>query len=538
MKIMEKKVTEKEWLLIVGLFLATVLRSLWVGAGVASVSEKLFLSISAGSGVKSLLIDLLILYLLVLICKIMHNLFVPILQKSITLRLQNKMVNKLKNAADLNINEKGEVFTQIDKRAQSLATDSVNYLVKFFTVTFGVIFSGIFIYNKNKQLLLYILLAGILCIFFMTRKGNAQVAKLNQQFMEKDNQISAYQWEYIRNRESAAYLNSHKIFEKLHERNQEAYHLSVNMQKLFAIAYLAGQFGSVIVIILSCFAGGILINQGTLTIASLFAIVTLLPNFCQSLFSTPSLIADFKKLKGLNATLNTFFEQIEEDDSLHKSEEISQPIEKIACEGIQFSYGDKKILENINIQFEKGKMYAIIGESGSGKSTLLKIIAKSLSPNSGVVKFNDTPSIKLNRTALWKKVAYMNQTSMILPASIYKNITCNQKLDKQKAEKCLETVSFTSKLDYNAVVEEGSLSAGEKQKIALARILYNDYDVILLDEPTSALDPHSQTFIAEKLSQQKADKIIILVTHTQQVAKFADEVYEINQSKISRCIYD
>lgn len=372
----------------------------------------------------------------------------------------------------------------------------------------------------------------------MTRKGNAQVAKLNQQFMEKDNQISAYQWEYIRNRESAAYLNSHKIFEKLHERNQEAYHLSVNMQKLFAIAYLAGQFGSVIVIILSCFAGGILINQGTLTIASLFAVVTLLPNFCQSLFSTPSLIADFKKLKGLNATLNKFFEQIEEDDSLHKSEELSQPIEKIVCEDIQFSYGDKKILENINIQFEKGKMYAIIGESGSGKSTLLKVIAKSLSPESGLVMFNDTPSIKLNRTTLWKKVAYMNQTSMILPASIYKNITCNQKLDKQKAEKCLETVSFTSKLDYNAEVEEGSLSAGEKQKIALARILYNDYDVILLDEPTSALDPHSQTFIAEKLSQQKADKIIILVTHTQQVAKFADEVYEINQSKISRCIYD
>lgn len=86
---MEKKVTEKEWFLIIGLFLATVLKSLWVGAGVASVSEKLFLSITAGSGVKSLLIDLLILYLLVLICKIMHNLFVPILQKSITLRLQN-----------------------------------------------------------------------------------------------------------------------------------------------------------------------------------------------------------------------------------------------------------------------------------------------------------------------------------------------------------------------------------------------------------------------------------------------------------------
>lgn len=147
---MEKKVTEKEWFLIVGLFLATVLKSLWVGAGVASVSEKLFLSITAGSGVKSLLIDLLILYLLVLICKIMHNLFVPILQKSITIRLQNKMVNKLKNAADLNINEKGEVFTQIDKRAQSLATDSVNYLVKFFTVTFGVIFSGIFIIKINS----------------------------------------------------------------------------------------------------------------------------------------------------------------------------------------------------------------------------------------------------------------------------------------------------------------------------------------------------------------------------------------------------
>ena len=176
------------------------------------------------------------------------------------------------------------------------------------------------------------------------------------------------------------------------------------------------------------------------------------------------------------------------------------------------------MLENINISFEKGKSYAIIGSSGSGKTTLLNLIAGSLQNYKGSIELDGIPLDDLSEESIQKLYSIIQQNVMIFNGTIKENITMwrndfpeeqiQNAIDKASLRKLVDEKS----LDYLCGENGNRLSGGERQRISIARAILQESSVLLVDEGFSALDEENAANI-EKMLIDLRDKIVISVTH-------------------------
>lgn len=199
-------------------------------------------------------------------------------------------------------------------------------------------------------------------------------------------------------------------------------------------------------------------------------------------------------------------------------------------------------LNNINLSFEKGKFYAIMGHSGSGKSTLIRILGLIDEFDSGEYLLNNNSVKKLNNLESseirMKEIGFVFQDfyldeymtakeNIILPMLINKSI---EKQDREKiAEQLLEKMGLLDR--KNHLPKE--LSGGEKQRVCIARALANNPSIILADEPTGDLDEKNESIIFEYLKElSKEGKCVIVVSHSNEVKKYADEVINLKEGKL------
>ena len=200
-------------------------------------------------------------------------------------------------------------------------------------------------------------------------------------------------------------------------------------------------------------------------------------------------------------------------------------------------HNERKIFENFSFTISKGDMVAIMGKSGSGKTTLLNIIGGLESIDKGTYLFNGKDVSKFNEKELLqfrrKNISFIFQNfALINEYSVMDNILLPLKyrygnIDKEKLASARELLD---KLDIGYVCDQkiDNLSGGEKQRIAIARSLISNTNVILADEPTGALDEKSGHMIMELFKQMKnIGKTIIIVTHDIDVAKKCDYIINI-----------
>ena len=190
-----------------------------------------------------------------------------------------------------------------------------------------------------------------------------------------------------------------------------------------------------------------------------------------------------------------------------------------------------KVLNNINFKFESGKVYSIIGPSGSGKSTLLNLLSFIDIPSSGFIEFNkkkiDTSSSIENDHVRSKNIGIIYQDKNLLPDFtalenvILPNllISNNKSKSTELAKKLIKKFDLTSRLNHYP----SELSGGENQRIAIARALINEPNIILADEPTGSLDFDNAKQIFKILFNLKEkNRIIIFATHNRYFANMAD----------------
>ncbi len=195
---------------------------------------------------------------------------------------------------------------------------------------------------------------------------------------------------------------------------------------------------------------------------------------------------------------------------------------------IHKSFNQTKVLNNINLRFEKGEITVIIGPSGSGKSTLLRLINQLERQTSGEVKYlgkNVQTPAQLKRLRQTAPMVFQS-FHLFEHLSVLKNITIAQrkvlKRDKQTAQKKAFEALKAVGLSSFAHRKPSQLSGGQKQRVAIARALAMDPKVLLLDEPTSALDPETIGEVRRVLKsvlKHTPDLTAILVTHEMDFAK-------------------
>lgn len=209
----------------------------------------------------------------------------------------------------------------------------------------------------------------------------------------------------------------------------------------------------------------------------------------------------------------------------------------IKLDNIGFEYDKKtKVLENINYEFEAGKIYAVTGRSGAGKTTLLSLLSGLASPTKGSIYYQNKDIEGIDKYDFRSKIVgvVFQSFNLINNLSAVENIVLSMDIagikgkeseKKKKAYELLESVGINKNESERRVLK---LSGGQQQRVAIARALSHSPEVILADEPTGNLDGETQDEILEILrSLANEGKCVIVVTHSPEVAKAADEVYSL-----------
>ena len=184
----------------------------------------------------------------------------------------------------------------------------------------------------------------------------------------------------------------------------------------------------------------------------------------------------------------------------------------IALKNVSFYYRDTPILKEINLSFEEGGFYILMGPNGGGKTTLLKLIMGLEKPSSGSIQKKPLTIGYVPQTLSFDPLFPLTVLECVLMGELSK-LSWYGAYPKEIKEKALKLLDLVGMLPFKHRTI-GSLSGGQKQRTFLARALLADPDLLLLDEPTSGLDKEAFTFMQKTLQQLRGKKTILLVTHT------------------------
>lgn len=289
-----------------------------------------------------------------------------------------------------------------------------------------------------------------------------------------------------------------------------------------------------------------------LPILSLYAIsfIRLLPIFSRFGQIISTLRSTYPSVNHLNSEIKFLktFEQIEKKkiNSNLDNNKVVVFKKKIEIKNLSFKYlkGSDDVIKNLNLSINKGNSIGLVGKSGSGKTTLINLICGLLSYSRGSITSDDIDILD-NIDSWQKKIGMVPQDNYLLDDSIKNNILFfdeNKNIDQKKFSDAIYYSGVTDFINTQKngldtkVGEKGSfLSGGQVQRIALARALYLDPEILILDEFTNSLDPDSEDFILRKLEilKKEKNKNFFIISHKIKPLKICDEIFVLENGKIS-----
>lgn len=229
-------------------------------------------------------------------------------------------------------------------------------------------------------------------------------------------------------------------------------------------------------------------------------------------------------------------------EPVKNGEKIS--FDRLEVSDMSFSYDKKNnVLSDICLNAKKGEIVGIVGESGCGKSTLLKLILRFWQKDSGTIGYNGIDIDRIDEASLLDNVTMVSQVTYLFDETIEENLRIAKpnasQTEIENACKMASVHDFIMTLPDGYKTKVGALgdnlSAGEKQRLGLARAFLRGSSLILLDEPTSNVDSINEGIILKALRRQKQNRSIILVSHRESTMAVADRVYRVEKGKIYEC---
>jgi len=265
--------------------------------------------------------------------------------------------------------------------------------------------------------------------------------------------------------------------------------------------------------------------------------------FSQVIQPLKSLSAASYNIRKGAASIERIEHLIAEDVSI---KEIPHPIvlkdfeESLEFKNVSFSYGNKAILQNINLKIEKGKTIALVGSSGAGKSTLADLIPRFHDAVEGEILIDGTDIKKYSLKSLRNQMGIVTQEPILFNDTIANNIALG--MDHVSEEQIMNAAKIanahnfivTKENGYNTSVGErgNKLSGGEKQRLTIARAVLKNPPILILDEATSSLDTESEKLVQDAINNLMHNRTSVVIAHRLSTIRHADEIIVLQKGKI------
>ena len=278
-----------------------------------------------------------------------------------------------------------------------------------------------------------------------------------------------------------------------------------------------------------------------ISFGSFSAIISANENFMKSFQTMFSELADF--IMSL-ANLEPLYDFYTLDSDKEENLEEAGDFESLVFKNVTFTYpgSDRKIIDNLSFKINKGEKISIVGVNNAGKTTIVKILLRFFDIDSGEILYNGINIKNISKKSLYEKISGVFQDFAIMPFTIKENIIANKDFDKEKTDKILKELDLDERISelendldtyLNKDIYENAtdLSLGQKQKLAIARAIYQDADFLILDEPTASLDPLAESKIYEHFNEMTQGKTAIFISHRMSSSRFTDKILLLDGGK-------
>ena len=448
-----------------------------------------------------------------------QNIYNAILNKNISSFTKYETSNYISSLTnDVNYIEENYIF-------------SIFELVKYITVFIASIVIMI-LYSPILTILSIVLaFLPLVCALFVGNKLSdceKQISDDNASFMHyiKDNLLGFSTIKVFKSEDKMKQLFS-KNNNKLEISKAKKVKVNVLIELIQGVTNAIAQLGIFFI------GAYISIKNDTITPATIILFVQLMNSVLGPLMMIPPIIS---KRNAGNPLFDKICEMVKYEEEAN-TESISFD-NNINIEELKYSIDNKTIIDGINFSFDKNKSYAIVGPSGSGKTTLLNLLIGKYNNYDGSIMYDNKEITNISQDSLYQIITFIEQSVFVFDDTIVNNITMYNNVDEKVLQNVikqsgLETLINEKGLDYKCGENGSNLSGGEKQRIAIARGLLKNSQIMFLDEITSALDNEtSNTIINNVLQLNNITKIMITHKLEEKVLKNFDTILVIKNGKI------
>ena len=338
-----------------------------------------------------------------------------------------------------------------------------------------------------------------------------------------------------------------QINTKFEEELKKEQNITSSILRRRDLASPMSEFLSTLVMVVIIWYGGNLIfeSQNNETVSSLSpqSFIGFIIIFSQILPPVKSLSQGYYSIQRGSAAAERIMQILETEIEVKENESalpISNFRKSIHFEDACFSYNEKPILKNLNLEIKKGQTIALVGKSGGGKTTLANLVARYYDLDEGTLFIDEKDIRDYKLYDLRMQMGVVTQDAILFNDSIFNNIALGIK--NPDPEKIIEAAKIANAHEFISKFEDGyqhnigdeghKLSGGQKQRISIARAVMKNPPILILDEATSALDSESEQLVQDALTKLMANRTSLVIAHRLSTIQNADEIVVIDEGQI------
>jgi len=325
--------------------------------------------------------------------------------------------------------------------------------------------------------------------------------------------------------------------------NNEYLARTLGQIKLFGTFMPLTEMMSSLAIAIILWYGGGEIIQGRLSLGEFVAFLSYMRLFFQPL---RELSQKYSIVQSALASAERIFNLLDtrskepETRSIASTSEPQLLLGDICFEQVNFSYKqEQQVLYDITLRVKEGECVAIVGPTGSGKSTLINLLLRFYEPDTGVISLADQPLHTIDRKRLRREIGVVMQEMLLLPDTLLKNIALETGKNREEVEGLLQKAQLSEFImnlpqGLDTLIGEGgrAMSTGEKQLLAIARVLCRNPSILVLDEASSAIDSKTEKLVEQALEHSYTGKTVLIIAHRLSTVQRADRIIVLEKGRI------